>query len=116
MPGPRAPGETVAERLEKLHQYERQWEELAFSRRDTVKDRVTLLGSGSPLARIGNVDDDHLRLCTLPSCEDNPPPSALQPTPLDPPRINIQALDPFTNVFIVLSRLVIHIGSTNTET
>src|ERR1700733_2765371 len=68
MPGPRAPGDTVVERLEKLHQYERQWEELAFSRRDTVKDRVTLLGSGSPLARIGDVDYHHLRLCTLPSC------------------------------------------------
>lgn len=111
MPGPGGLDDTVAERLEKLHQYERQWEELTFFRRDTVQECVALLGSGCSFGGIGTEDDQHLRLCTLPSRESNLPPRILEPVPLNPKHVNIQAFDSFTDVFIVLSRQVIHVYS-----
>ena len=107
MPGPGATSDTVAVRLQKLHRYERQREELTFSRRDTVKGRVT--GCGSSLAGIvsdrGN--EDHLLLCTLPSCENNLLPKLLEPIPLCSRHVNIKAIDPLADVFITLSRQVI---------
>ena len=107
MPGPGATSDTVAVRLEKLHRYERQWEELTFSRRDTVKSYIT--GCGSSLAGIRNGIDNETDLlrCTLPSRENDLLPALLEPIPLYPPHVNIKAFDPLGGVFITLSRQVI---------
>jgi len=76
MPPPDAPIFTNSERLDKLHQYEREWEAFAFSRQDTAKHGVELGVLGCALATVGG----NLLRCTLLS-QETPSPLTIQESP-----------------------------------